>query len=288
MEIRSLIGITSGEILETFNRAFSDYFVPLQLSLDQLESKMKADKTNLDLSVGAFAQGKLVAFMLHGFDTIDGRNLVYNGGTGVIPEQRGNGLSRKMYQFVLPLLEGRGIDSVQLEVISNNVQAIKSYKRSGFKTNRVLACYKGDLQVESHDPKIWIEQLETYDWPILASFWDIRPSWQNSKNTLEVLQPINCSLGAYLDDELVGYAVYNPQSNRLQQIGVHKKHRRQGVGTALLSHLGAAYGTALTVINIDDSGTHVQRFFEAMGLKPYLEQLEMELKLDGNPVKQTS
>lgn len=280
MDIKNLEGVSTTQIHEAFNLAFSDYFVPLKLSLEQLETKMKADKTRLELSVGAFDQGRLVGYMLHGFDSIDGKKKVYNGGTGVIPANRGSGLTQQMYQFVLPILKQRQIDSVVLEVISQNIQAIKSYERSGFKTTRTLACFRGDLQVELNLPDLKIEPLDSYNWTLLEGFWDIQPSWQNSKNTLDVLQSSNVSRGAYLEGRLVGYAVYNPAGKRLQQLAVDPAFRRQGIGTSLMSHLQTEYDKALTVINVDIHGTGSIEFLRSMGLTLFLEQFEMELNLD--------
>lgn len=53
---------------------------------------MLADKINLELSVGSFENGKLIAFILHRFDIINYPKVIYSGGTGVIPKKRGSGL----------------------------------------------------------------------------------------------------------------------------------------------------------------------------------------------------
>ncbi|MEJ2113072.1 MAG: GNAT family N-acetyltransferase, partial [Flavobacteriaceae bacterium] len=102
MEIRTLAGIDNIKILTVFNESFSDYFVPFRLTEDQLKSKIIADKIDLELSVGVFENGKLIGFILNGFDFINNQNVVYNGGTGVIPEKRGLGLTKQMYIFNLP------------------------------------------------------------------------------------------------------------------------------------------------------------------------------------------
>ena len=70
MEIKSLKGTTTNSILQAFNCAFTGYFVPIELTEPQLSAKMKADKTNLGLSVGVFEDRDLVAFILHGFEVI--------------------------------------------------------------------------------------------------------------------------------------------------------------------------------------------------------------------------
>ena len=102
MELKSLNGVSPVEITKVFNTSFADYFIPFKLSEEQLLSKMQVDKVTLELSVGAFDKGKLVAFILHGFDIIGNTKTVYNGGTGVVPKARGHGLTQRMYQFILP------------------------------------------------------------------------------------------------------------------------------------------------------------------------------------------
>ncbi len=279
MEIKTLQGTDLNEILSAFNEAFSDYFVPLQLTEEQLVNKMKADKTDLSLSVGVFDEQKLVGFILHGYDTIDNRRLIYNGGTGVIPSKRGSGLTKQLYQFILPMLKEKGIDSIVLEVISENIQAIKSYEKSGFEIVRRLACFKGTVSISKTNSVIQIRSLESYDWLKMQSFWDIQPTWQNSKNVTDELITTNISLAAYLKDRLVGYVIFNPQSKRIQQISVHQDFRQQGIGSTLVSNLVDNYGDNISIINIDKKANHVLQFFNSIGLENYLEQLEMERQL---------
>ena len=279
MEIKTLQGTDLSEILSAFNEAFFDYFVPLQLTKEQLLAKMKTDKTDLSLSVGAFDEHKLVGFILHGYDTINNRRLIYNGGTGVIPNKRGSGLTKRMYQFILPILKEKSIDSIVLEVISKNIQAIKSYEKSGFKAVRTLACFKGKATISKTNTAIQIKPLEHYDWQELTSFWDIEPTWQNSKNVADELIAINVSLAAYLKDRLVGYVIFNPQSKRIQQIAIHQDFRQQGIGSALVNNLAEKFSEDISVINIDKSAVYVLDFFRSIGLENYLDQMEMKLEL---------
>lgn len=279
MEIKTLQDTHLDEILNAFNEAFSDYFVRIQMTKEQLIAKMKADKTNLELSVGVFDEQKLVGFILHGFDIIDGRKYIYNGGTGVIPNKRGSGLTKQMYQFILPALKKKEIDSIILEVISQNIQAIKSYEKSDFKIVRRLACFRGNLNISKTNSAIQISPLESYNWRELQSFWDVEPTWQNSKNTADELMTTNVSLAAYLKDQLVGYVIFNPQSKRIQQIAIHKDFRQKGIASTLIDNLAQDYGEDISIINIDQKANHILQFFNSIGLENYLEQLEMKLVL---------
>ncbi|WP_242132623.1 GNAT family N-acetyltransferase [Aestuariivivens marinum] len=282
MEIRSLEGIDNKDILKVFNESFSDYFVPLKLTSKQLTSKMIADKTDLQLSVGVFENQKLIAFILHGFDTINNQKVVYNGGTGVIPEKRGSGLTKRMYSFNLPILKKKGIDKIILEVIAKNTQAIKSYEKSGFKTVRELVCYKGEFIPNKTNEEVVIKELQTYPWKIMESFWDINPTWQNSKKVMTKLRTENTALGAYLKNQFVGYIIYNPETKRVQQIATHKDFRKKGIASSLINELAKKHGNAFSIINVDKKAESATNFFDSIGFKNDLEQLEMELKINKN------
>lgn len=282
MDIRTLEGIDYKDILNVFNESFSDYFVPFKLSEEQLISKINTDNTDLELSVGVFDNQRLVAFILHGIEIINNQNVAYNGATGVIPQKRGSGLTKQMYLFILPILEKRGVDKIILEVITKNTQAIKSYEKSGFKTVRELACYKGEFNLDKTNEKLEIKELQTYQWKVMEFFWDINPTWQNSKRVMDELKAVNISFGAYIKGQLVGYVIYNPESKRIQQIATHKGFRKNKIASSLIIELKKKYGNGFSVINVDKKAENVAHFFDSIGFQNYLNQLEMELKINKN------
>ncbi|EAR01926.1 GNAT family N-acetyltransferase [Maribacter sp. HTCC2170] len=280
MKIKTLKGIETKEILNTFNESFSDYFIPFRLTEEQLDSKMLADKVKLNLSVGVFENGNLIAFILHGFDEINSEKIVYSGGTGVIPRKRGLGLTKQMYGFILPILKEKGIDKLFLEVISENIQAIKSYKKSEYKIERELLCYKGQISISNTNNNIKIKRLHNYNWDLMESFWDITPTWQNSKNVINGLRDSIVSIGAFIQNQLTGYIVFNPNNKRILQIAVDKKFRKTGIASTLVSQLVKKYGDTLSIINVDKSSKPINTFLEEIGFEKNLEQLEMKLQLN--------
>ncbi|MBK7812597.1 MAG: GNAT family N-acetyltransferase [Saprospiraceae bacterium] len=284
MEIKTLENIDFEVLLHAFNESFSDYFVPLQLTLDQLKAKLKLDKVNFAYSVGAFIDQKLVGFILHGFDTIDIKRVVYNGGTGVIPAQRKQGLTQEMYDYILPTLRAENIDHLVLEVIVQNKQATKVYQKVGFNIVRKLICYKGAINASTHS-QIRIEEMSEYNWEKLKSFWDFTPSWQNSTKVLEELRDTNKLFGAFMDDQLVGYSVYNPQSKRVQQFAVDHKCRGMKIGSSLFHHIGIEYEKNLSIINVDETSKSTNAFLTRIGLENFVEQLEMKLYIKQNQQK---
>ena len=268
------------QILETFNLSFSDYIIPFRLTKEQLEEKMKGESIRLEFSVGAFEEDQLIGFILHGFDLVDNMKVVYNGGTGVIPTKRGSKLTVKMYEYILPVLNQNNIDKVLLEVITTNEAAIKTYQNIGFKTMRLLNCFKGSLSQVDTTGKFEIREMEEYDWPNLYSFWDVKPSWQNSVTAVEKLKTSNVSVGAYENGMLLGYAFFNPKIKRIQQLSVNKAYRNRGIGTQLIEYISTKHEKDISIINVDDSSIETLKFLNKAGLKISVKQYEMELTLN--------
>lgn len=184
MHFTHLQSTPSSTLLHTFNTAFADYYLPFHLTGAQLLAKMRADKNSPALSVGAFDGDRLVGFMLHGVDTVNGRRTVYNGGTGVLPEYRGQGLTAQMYAHAIPVLKAHGVDRGILEVVSQNIPAIKSYERSGFQALREVACFKGEVQLKRYNAQVEVRELDALDWPTLLPFPDVLPTSQNAPHCI--------------------------------------------------------------------------------------------------------
>ena len=109
MEIKTLKDVSVAEIAAVFNEAFQDYFIPLAFTEVTMRAKMRSEGIDFAYSIGAFENDKLVGFILHGYDIIDGVKTIYNGGTGVIASHRGKGLTAAMYEYCIPLLLQQGI-----------------------------------------------------------------------------------------------------------------------------------------------------------------------------------
>lgn len=279
MKITTLENSNTNEIVNCFNLAFSDYIVPLQLSKEHLETKIASENVQFSLSVGTFKNEQLIGFMLHCVDTINGEKILYNAGTGVIPTERGNNYTAKMYQFIIPQLPENNIGKIKLEVIAENRPALKTYQNIGFKVVRELHCYKGILELKETPSKFRILHLNAYDWAALKAFWDYVPSFQNGIMVMDNLFTTNISLGIFDDDVLIGYLIYNPISKRIHQFAVSKNYRNKGVATQLFQYIACNYSAEMGVINVDGDSIDTNKFLESVGLKYFIKQYEMEFKL---------
>ena len=274
MTFKTLQNIPISTLAATFNHAFSDYLVPFHPTEAQLKNKLVSDGVRLELSAGAFENERLIGFILHGYDVVDGQRVLYNAGTGVIPEKRGQKITARLFEFILPTLQAEGVKSVQLEVIHGNHPALKTYQSIGFKVVRELDCYKGAVAVKS-PYHFHLRGLLAYDWGVLRSFWNWQPSWQNSMRAVENVKNTNVSIGAYDGERLIGYLLYNPVTNRIQQFAVDPAYRRRGVGRQLFEHVAQLADQELVLINVDRNAKETSAFLLSLGLETYVGQHEM-------------
>lgn len=279
MEIKTLQGVSVEEVTATFNAAFKGYFVPIQLTAEQLLFKIKAEKIDTDMSVGVFENENLLAFILHGIVQVEGTWVAYNAGTGVIPEKRGQYLVQKMYDYITPVLVERKVSQVILEVISENTAAIRSYEKIGFKKVRKLNCYKGYLQTSKPVGDFEVKELKQLPYSAVKSFSDFEPTWQNALHSIEEIKNECLILGAYANDELIAYVIYNKRTAKIHQFAVAEKQRRKGVASWLFSELNKRAPAVCSVLNVDDSANAVNKFLKNRGFKESVTQWEMKWKI---------
>jgi len=273
MEIRTLSNCTLAEITAAFNEAFRDYLIRLQLTEEGMQTKMKSEGIVPELSIGAFEKGQLVGLILHAVDEVDGVQTVYNAGTGVIPGHRGKGLTAAMYRYAIPLLMQNGIQQHVLEVIEGNHTAKKIYEAVGFQPVRNLSAFRSTKVISSSAPVV-IKSINTL--PVDASFLSMVPAWQNSSASINRDLQSHQLIGAFDNDNLVGFAAYLPSAGRVKQCAVLPSHRRKKIGTALFQHLQQNSATeSLLLTNVDDGYAEGTAFLQALKFERILGLHEM-------------
>lgn len=278
MQIRRLTTEDIPALLESVNGAFADYIVPFQLNAEQLEFKIRSEDILMDYSVGVFDEEKLIAFIMHGVRHHDNIYVVYNGGTGVLPDYRGKGLVGKMYAYILPFLKDKKTEKTVLEVIESNQSAIRAYEKQGFNVNRKLLCFSGQFTLHPTQQAAAVVPLETLPWADLPAFWDITPSWQS--DTPSMLTTAPNILGAFLEQQLIGYVLFNPTKKRIYQLAVAPAYRRKGIGQQLCAAVqGLIPNDTLQINNIDEASVGLKLFFERQGLTNDINQLEMVMEI---------
>ncbi|WP_372757120.1 GNAT family N-acetyltransferase [Mariniflexile sp.] len=266
-------------ILEALNTAFSDYIIPLEFTSETFKYKLTNDRINLNYSVGAFENGKLIAFILHGLEICHHKKILYNAGTGVIPNKRGQRLTTQLYNFMFPKFEEANMSRIILEVITANKSALKVYEIIGFKTQRKFYSYKGIITNQPRESKYIIKQFEITDWKEIKSFWDFEPSWQNNIQAIEKGKNTNISLGVFEKDTLLGYVCFNPKNNIIKQFAVKNTKRRNGIASLLFDYLSYNYSSNFYIVNIESTSSSTIKFLENYGLNKVFSHYEMVLDL---------
>lgn len=120
------------------NRVYEDYVVPFHLSTEDARRHVVANDIRLDQSPLWVEPDGAVAAM--GFLGVrDARGWI--GGFGIAPPFRGRKLSQPLADEMLARAAALGVEAIQLEVITRNPFAIRTYTRAGFVTRRELRVF---------------------------------------------------------------------------------------------------------------------------------------------------
>ena len=279
LECRFLRAQQFGAIHKTFLEGFADYIIKFELTERQFQNHITLNAVELDRSAGCFDADRPIGVSLNGFGDWEGKATVYDAGTTVIPEYRRRGASRAMFDWMIPMFTAEGYKQFLLEVITTNDPAVRLYEMLGFERTRELLLLEADptIPLERLAPAdVEIREIHRHENINFALFWDGKPSWQNSLDAIERSIQMKRLLGAFIDNECVGYIIFSAGVGRLAQLAVHRDHRRKGIASRLLLEMQKdAPGQKLHVINLDEAMTESVVFFQNLGFKRVLAQFEM-------------
>ncbi|WP_282043830.1 GNAT family N-acetyltransferase [Winogradskyella flava] len=271
MEVRHLGNINFDVIMECFLSAFENYFVKMPTDHEFYRRGWKAAGVQYDLSFGMFDEDILVGFIISAIDQRQGHLTAYNSGTGVIPEYRGQRIVKSIYDDALPKLVEHGVTKCQLEVITENEKAIKSYQGIGFKIRKHYKCFKGMVTTESDNDFILKKvNHQDMDWNTLPN--QDYYSWDNQKESLakghfDYYQ-------VWIKDQIQSYFIMNSESGYVAQFEVLEDSAKQW--TILFSAIKSV-NRNIRINNIDNRLTHKLKAVETIGLENTVDQFEMAL-----------
>lgn len=265
---------------EKFLEAFSDYFIPFSLSKDQFRNHILLNAVDLESSIGCFARGEMVGFSLNGLGEWNGRATVYDAGTGVVPAFRRRGVSRRMFEIMIPHFKDRGCARFLLEVITQNYPAVQLYERLGFRKTRkllLLECADRSRIPPPTDDGPEIREIDVPDFASLQKLWDGGTSWQNSADAITRGRHSKSILGAFDAGACVGYIAYSNPFGRIAQLAVAPDRRNRGIATRLVAemHRRTPADANLQVINLDSDISEAVSFFKNLGFEERVAQFEM-------------
>jgi ribosomal protein S18 acetylase RimI-like enzyme len=282
--IRNLNSEDLQEMYKAFKMAFQDYPIPFDLSEEHFRKKF-VNKLNisLDLSAGSFSNNILNGFIFTSVCLYDDILTAYNGGTGVVPVCRGNGLTSDIYNYLIPGFRKQNISMCILEVLTENKAAIKVYKKIGFRITRNYKCYKlnpFNPVSRKENNQILLAVASKPNWSKYNEFLDYMPSYLDSHGMIEKNLENEVIVEAKLNNVIVGYSIFQPETGRISHIAVDKTQRNNGIGTMLIRFIYSnSIQKALTIINIPDDTDSLLSFLVRSGFENELNQYEMRLML---------
>nr|WP_129733625.1 GNAT family N-acetyltransferase [Parabacteroides goldsteinii] len=283
MEIKSLNNICLDELFEVFEQAFADYEV--QLNKAELLTMLKRRGFDPKASFGAFDENKIVSFTCNGIGNYYGKPTAYDTGTGTLKDWRGKGLATRVFEYSIPHLKELGIEEYLLEVLQHNTGALSVYHKLGFEVTREFYYFTSrneqvNKTIKTLDFPYTLKSIKIDEYNSIPSFWDFKPSWQNSLEAINrTLKDFIC-LGLFSESKLIGYGVFEPVSGDVAQIAVDKQHRRKGVGSLLVQKmLKSNKHSSIKFINTDIECNSITAFLKSKNIEPAGKQFEMIKKL---------
>lgn len=279
MEIRSLQNTGFDTLFKAFSRAFADYEV--QVNKLELQTMITRQGYLPELSFGAFDEDELVAFTLNGIGLFGGIRTAYDTGTGTLADYRGQGLATKIFEYSIPYLCEAGIRQYLLEVLQHNTKAVSVYRNLGFEVSREFNYFtqaNEAVEVAMIQPSTpcLIKEVDLSACQAASGFGDFHPSWQNSFESIGRAADDFLCFGAFVEDRLAGYCIFEPVSGDVTQLAVVSPYRRKGIATALLREaLSRNKHAAIKVINTDATCIPITDFLKAQNIELRGKQFEM-------------
>ena len=279
----TLENIDIEKLHSTFVEAFSDYEVKLDMSISMLDQHLQKTGYTPKASICASDDDMLVGFLLNSIRQWDEKLTAYDTGTGVIKEYRNKGISSNMFLKALQSLKEMEIKQYLLEVIQSNTPAIQLYEKQGFKVSREFECFNLDKKLFTHKPTYEVEYIDSFtenDWIQLTEFWDFKPSWQNSIDSINTVPDTFTYSIVRINDAIVGYGIIDKKTGVIPQIAVDKKYRGIGIGTSIFAELLlSTQSHNISVVNVDSQCTSMKNFLLELGFKEMVKQYEMVFEL---------
>ncbi|MEE4012361.1 GNAT family N-acetyltransferase [Roseibium sp. FZY0029] len=272
----------AAQLCEALNLAFSDYVTPMHLSEQDFREFQRQRGFSSENSFAAMAGAEIAAFWFSSPPNPEFGNRAYTLSVGTSPAHRRKGLSRQLLAAVIERQRNVESKGLQLEVITTNDKAVSAYEAFGFHRERTLGVFRlNESEALAAKAGEWaVGKIGLDDLPEdTSAFFDTQPTPQNGFAALHGLSPDVHLLAVRRGDDLLGWGA-SFADGAVAQIAVHKDHRRNGIGSALLSGLMEAVGKSdLRFVNVDAATQSANAFLRQAGAEELLQQYEMQLDL---------
>ena len=263
-QFQSLQGIGMQQLAECFNLAFSDYEQPIRFTPESLKYYLTASSVDLSLSFGAFCQEQLVAFILNSAGIYHNQSVVFDAGTGVVPDHRGKKVFSGLFAYTAQQLRQQNIAKYYLEVLQSNQHAVTIYSKNGFSVQREYSVLTASGAKEGCDQAVAVVPHEHFE--VFATAFSVEPSFEHTTHNIN--QNPELYEVRYLDQ--LAYCIYAKRNGEIIQLHYNDLGALKEVMLAVINRYPSAMAK-----NIDYSYLDILEMLKEIGFKEILKQYEM-------------
>lgn len=271
MKYKTLNEVKTIEILQCVNKAFSDYSYPINFSEVTLNKFIKASNINKSLSFCAYSDEIMVGFIFNSSSIYKDELVVFDAGTGVIPEFRGQGVFTSLYAYVERQLNRIGIKKYYLEVLQQNTRAKTLYNNNGFMVTREFSVlHLTTSSINYNNPIIQYKSLEKFDFSCVNNLTLIDPSYEHSYNV--IIKNPELYRVAYLENDckLTAFCVFSIDNGSLITLAYSNIFSLKEI----IKTIASSY-KSITAKNIDTSYSALINMMYSIGFTQITSQYEM-------------
>lgn len=247
------------------NRVFEHYLVPIAFSAEQLHLHIAYNDVDTSLSPLWYGEdGSVIAAALLGVRGKRG----WIGGFGIAPEHRGRGYARELVEHMLSRARERGLQSIALEVLSENTPAIRVYERAGFEVTRRLHSVETIVEEPGAAPGFVRAEPEE----LIGEPDAVQPCWQRERATM-----LNGAVSSAVNDRAGTYALFRHNAGTAQVLKLNAASAEKLDALAHAVAQGHDFQRVL-VLNEPEESPLLAYAQEARWNRPFL-QYEMRISL---------
>ena len=252
------------QLAQCFNLAFSDYEQPIRFTPESLKYYLTASAVDLSLSFGAFFEEQLVAFILNSSGIYQNQSVVFDAGTGVIPDHRGKKVFSMLFEYTAEQLQQQGITRYYLEVLQANQHAVSIYRKKGFRIQREYSVLTASGPRQDWDKHIDMKPYSGFE--AFAAQFSVAPSFEHTTHT--VCQNPQLYEVLYIQDQ--AYCIYAKRNGEIIQMHYNELDALKEVMSALIKRYPSAMAK-----NVDFEYPDVIKMLMEIGFKEITKQYEM-------------
>ena len=252
------------QLAQCFNLAFSDYEQSICFTPESLKYYLTASAVDLSLSFGAFYEDQLVAFILNASGIYNNQAVVFDAGTGVIPEHRGKKVFSRLFEYTAAQLQQLGIAKYYLEVLQANHHAISIYRKKGFQIQREYSVLTASGPRPDWDRSIDAKPYS--DFEAFQTRFSVAPSFEHTSHAINQNPQLYEVL--YLQEQ--AYCIYAKRNGEIIQMHYNALDALKEVMSALIKRYPSAMAK-----NVDFEYPQVIQMLTDIGFKEITKQYEM-------------